>query len=279
MRQVHQTICGEVGPTIAALVEQLDTDAPAWAALNGLLGKLSASKAALEGACTHHDTDHFDIGGGDHADGCDDWDARSDWSESHDLRGQAWGGGRSGRRDAVEVGDGDDWACQQLDTWGGTADAGDNADDYDHSMGTGDWWDAPAPARRWSDGARWQSSGHSKWRRASWADQSEGELHGAEHEEEDGGPPPAARRRLEDTGAEHGDGAAQGKDAAAAACTQVDNPEAQKRRHAQRLEQIITMAINAGVNPLTASGDDLRLLDPHQLDEWVAANLPSALLC
>ncbi len=279
IRQVHQTICGEVGPTIAALVEQIDTDAPAWAALNGLLGKLSASKAALEGACTHHDTDHYDIGGDDHADGLDDWDARSEWSESHDLRGQAWGGGRSGRRDDEKVGDGDDWACQQRDTRGGAADKGDDADDYDHSMGTGDWWDAPAPTRRWSDGTRWQSGGHGKWHRASWADQSEGMLPGAELEEEEGGPPPAARRRLGDAGAEQGDGAAQGKGTAAAAGTQEEDPEARKRQHAQRLEQIITMAINAGVNPLTAGGEDLRLLDPHQLDEWVAANLPSALLC
>ncbi len=104
-------------------------------------------------------------------------------------------------------------------------------------------------------------------------------LPGAELEEEEGGPPPAARRRLGDAGAEQGDGAAQGKGTEAAAGTQEEDPEARKRQHAQRLEQIITMAINAGVNPLTAGGEDLRLLDPHQLDEWVAANLPSALLC
>ncbi len=53
IRQVHETICGEVGPAIAALVEQLDTDAPAWATLNGLLGKLAVSKATLEGATVH----------------------------------------------------------------------------------------------------------------------------------------------------------------------------------------------------------------------------------
>ncbi len=276
MRQVHQTICGEVGPTIAALVEQLDSDAPAWAALNGLLGKLSASKAALEGACAGQHANHYDIGCGDRGDGGDDgWEAQSDWSESHDLRGRAWGGGQAGRRDCGDAGDDDHWTSHQRGPWDGANDGEGDDRDGDQTMGTGDWWDTNP--RRWGEGARWQPSGHGKWRRASWADQSEGVLGGPEEEED--GPPPPARRRLEDAGAGQADNATQGSDATAARCEQVDNPEAQKRRHDQRLEQIITMAISAGVNPITSDGDDLRLLAPHQLDEWVSAHLPSALLC
>ncbi len=275
IRQVHQTICGDVGPTIAALVEQVGTDSPAWAALNGLLGKLSASKATLEEACARRHTDHFDIAGDDHGDGADGWDARSDWSESHDLRGQAWGGGRSGEHGSAGDDDRDDWTRHRRDDWGGTARGGDDADDVDQPMGTGEWWDAPT--RRWGDGARWQPSGHGKWRRASWADQSEDMLQ--EYEEDESGPPPPARRRLEGAVKEQGGGSAHGGSAAASAGTEADDPEAQKRRYAQRLEQIIDMAIAAGVNPLTDAGEDLRMLDPRQLDEWVAAKLPSALLC
>ncbi len=97
IRQVHETICGEVGPAIASLVEQLDTDAPAWATLNGLLGKLAVSKATLESA-TVRPADEYDIGdhGGDDNDGTGDGDDATEWSESHDVHGQPWGGGAPG---------------------------------------------------------------------------------------------------------------------------------------------------------------------------------------
>ncbi len=51
-REVHTAICQTVAPTIAALVEQLDTSTPAWSVLNGLLGTLSTSTAVLEKAFT-----------------------------------------------------------------------------------------------------------------------------------------------------------------------------------------------------------------------------------
>ncbi len=86
IRRVHETLCGEIGPTIAALVDQLDTEAPAWAALNGILGKLAASKTTLEEA-TAQPGDRFDIGDGDGP-----GDNGSEWSESHDMLGQPWGG-------------------------------------------------------------------------------------------------------------------------------------------------------------------------------------------
>ncbi len=266
LRQVHQTICTEVGPTIEALVEQVGSDTPAWTALNGLLAKLSASKAALEGAYPPQQTDHFDIGGG----GRDEWEAQSAWSESHDLHGQHWGGGH---------GDGpghddDDWGARQRQGPG----AHDYVTDDDHdqgadqSMGTGDWWDS-SPTRHWGgEGTRWQPSGHSKWRRASWADQSEGDLRG---EEEDDGPPAAARRRLGAAPTGRGDDLAQSGDASAATATQVrnDDAETRKRLHGERLERVVAAAIDAGINPVTERGEDLRLLDTHQLDAWVEENL------
>ncbi len=91
IRKVHSTICGEVGPTIAALVDQLDSGAPAWATLNGLLGKLEESRSALE-SVSAAPADQFDIGGHDNHDN-DQWESWSNWSESHDVHGQPWGYG------------------------------------------------------------------------------------------------------------------------------------------------------------------------------------------
>ncbi len=270
IRQVHQTICGEVGPTIAALVEQLEADAPAWTALNGLLGKLSASKAALEEAYDQPSADHYDIGEGDHG----TWEERSDWSESRELGGQAWGGGQMGQGDCDSVDDDGDGACRRRGARGGADDDCDDSHVHDQSMDTGDWWDAPA--RRWGEAPRWQSSGHGKWRRASWAEQTERELHGTDDED---GQPAAARRRLGDAETTRGDSTAREGGTADTAAAQAEDPESQKRLHTERLNRIITMAVDAGVTPLTKHGEDLRMLDPHQLDAWVAECLPSALLC
>ncbi len=65
---------------------------------------------------------------------------------------------------------------------------------------------------------------------------------------------------------------------AAAASPEAD-PEVQKRLQNERVDHIISMAINAGVNPVTPSGEDLHILDPHSLDAWVAEHFPAALLC
>ncbi len=250
-------MCGEVGPTIVALVEQLDSSTPAWATLNGLLGKLSTSKEILEsagGGATA--TQAYNIG-----DATDQWEGWSEWSESHEVdaapgggaRAQVQGGQRGGDHGAYEAG-------------------------QDQSMGTGDWWDGPT--RRWSAGARWQACGHGQWARASWADQLE-EEHGEPGDEEL--QPPPARRRLEPAGAES---AAQGVQQRAQQAQQGQQPptaeddaDERKRRHGEKVNQIVSMAIDAGVSPVTASGEDLQLLDPHQLDAWVAEFLPAALLC
>jgi hypothetical protein len=48
VRKVHGALCNEVAPTIATLIEQLDSATPAWAMLNGLLSTLTTSKTLLE---------------------------------------------------------------------------------------------------------------------------------------------------------------------------------------------------------------------------------------
>ncbi len=251
MHQVHDTICGEVGPTIAALVEQLDSSTPAWAALNGLLGKLSTSKEILESACGGTQrAQTYDIGN----DGADQWEGHSEWSESHerdDGPGRAADTPRgAGRHEwAMDVG---------ADCQGKRADAD-----------AGDWWGGPA--RRWSSSTRWQECGHGHWSRASWADQMEVE---GDDADEEGRPPAPARRRLEpsdDVG--HDDGAQADRQPA---CMDA---EARKRQHTERVSRIVSMAIDSGVNPITEHGEELILLDPPRLDAWVAEHLPSALLC
>ncbi len=271
---VHGTICDDVGPTIAALIEQVDSSSPAWAALNGLLGKLSASKGILEEACPSQPAvEAFDIG-----DAAGPWDTWSQWSESHDLHPPTdSGGGGAG---------GDDGQYGQWQHGYGWQEEQPRGQQLDQPMGNGEWWEAPT--RRWQGATRWQPSGHGKWARASWADQME------EDGDEScaGEPPPPARRRLEPTGAAAMGDAEQQQShptqpqrqqlqggTPAADDAPREGPELQKRRHEERINQIVAMAIDAGVNPLTPQGDELRMLDSQQLEAWVAEHLPAALLC
>ncbi len=156
MQRVHSTICGEVGPTIAALVEQLDSSTPAWTTLNELLGKLSTSRDILEsaGGGRAGAAQAFDI-----ADDNNRWEGWSEWSESHELDGPSEGHDRAGQQ-------GGRWEHdQELDDGG-----------QDEAMDTDDWWGGPP--RRWQASTRWQARGHGQWSRSSWADQLE-EEHGA----------------------------------------------------------------------------------------------------
>ncbi len=306
IRKVHSTICAEVGPTIATLVEQLDSAAPAWTALNGLLGKLQESKQELENVATEPGpADQFDIGDHDHDQDEEHWERASEWSESHDVRGQHWGHGGAARGTACDqADDGDDELmgyCDydsdrghhtgyrgygHYDNWGCVPrHRGDG--DQPQPMETGEWWDTHN--RRWGGAVRWQAAGHGKWSRASWADQLEQEDADADGAAD---PPPPARRRLEAADSQHAGGAEtqqQQQQQCPTAPTpaeggstgggQADEPAAAAKRHTERINRIVTMAIEAGVTPLTEQGEELCLLDATQLEAWVAKCLPSALLC
>ncbi len=283
IRRVHTTICGDVGPTIAALVEQLDTASPAWAALNGLLGKLSASKEVLEGACAPQPgAQEFDL-----TDDADRWEEASEWSEGQDLR-------NSDRTDA-----GDGGQCYATNgrcagdsgtTGQGGADGSLRSGVQDHEMGVDDWWGTQQ--RGWKTGTHWHTQGHGQWQRASWADQMEQDL---QEEGEADGQPAATRRRVgpaDTQRAQEGGGGGpqqqqqprsprQGQPQQGTAAgapgkgTAARGPEEGGRLHAERLGHIINAAIEAGVNPVSAGGEDLHLLTPSQLDAWAAENLPA----
>ncbi len=258
IKLVHGTICDEVGPTLAALAEQVGTETPAWAALNTILVKLADSKATLESATTQQAA-RYDIG-----DGADQWEARTDWSESHDVQGQHWGRGDASR------------------TLDQRTHAAPHDETHDESMGTDEWWDAPA--RRWGTSARWQSCGYGQWSRSSWADQLEEEMD--DHDDGDG-QPPTARRRL----GERMEGGAQQPQTQPPQQPLQPAPQPpvvgeptisaadRQRKHTERVNHIVSLAVEAGVTPLTSSGEELLMLGPEQLEEWVAECLPSALLC
>ncbi len=265
-KEVHDTICGTVAPTIAALVEQLDSSLPAWSVLNGLLGTLSTSSTTLERAFTRgRGTQRFDIAdgtGGDTAGARSDGaESCSEWSESHELPAGE-GAGRS-----------NDTSSNAAAARATTEAAGEDTRDHGQ-MDTDDWGCDDYQDPYWGPAARWEECGHGKWARSGtdWADSWERE-HGrtADAPEQ----PPAARRRLEP--APPTPQCPQGSSDKGQASGTVDEGrliEQRKRQHADRLQCIIRAAIDAGVQPLTHTGDDLQMLDPHQLDAWVAEHLP-----
>ncbi len=281
IRKVHEAISGQVGPAIAALVEQLDTDAPAWTTLNGVLGTLAMSKATLEGAVGQQDPRPAKYDIGDRADYDHDCDAMgdgggSDWSESHEIQAPRWDAGGGGN-------EWQSWGAQQQGATGG-----------DQSMDTDDWWDAPA--HRSPEAARWRTRGYGQWTKASWADQLEEEQSAGGDGD---GQPPAARRRLDAAGGDQATKDAHGQDpqrptphqqapqeaeaqlatpGVAGGSTGREGPEDAKRRHQARINRIVEMAVEAGVTPLTKHGEELLVLDPTQLEAWVAECLPGALL-
>ncbi len=85
-RQVHTALSNTVAPTIAALVEQLDSSTPAWGVLNGLLGTLADSQSVLESAFKPGPAAQtYDIAGGEEGGG-------------EDMEGDADDGGGGGPR-------------------------------------------------------------------------------------------------------------------------------------------------------------------------------------
>ncbi len=267
VQRVHATLSGTVAPTISALVEQLDSSTPAWTMLNGLLGTLSTSQALLEEAIHQpRYAQRFDIGdggGGTDADGDDrrqDDDCDSLWSESHELRDRgdtrAWAG---------------DQTMQYDDDDPGHAGAEDGGGEADYSMGTGQWWDMSYSD--WQKGVRWESCGHGKWSRtrSSWADSWEEERR---HDDEENTQPAAARRRLEPAPVPCATTGERGAATEAGAGAGGDDVRRQQQQHDDRVQHIIRAAIAAGVQPVTAKGEDLHILDADQLAAWAAERLP-----
>ncbi len=263
VQEVRSVLCGTVAPTIAALVEQLDSSAPAWGVLNGLLSTIANSSAILEGTVApqppaqsyHIGEDEEGWEGGGRGGG---GDVSSEWSESHELRaeGNCW--------DQQEGHGGD-----QGDAGGGGSRARDEDRDADHPMGTGAWWEGSRTY--WEAGARWEACGHGKWARSrpSWADSWEEERQRGDQED---ALPPAARRRLEPTQpqpAQPRDAREDGEGQGGAA----DDPERRRQQHNERIQRVISAAIDAGVQPLTSSGEELYVLDADQLDAWATEHL------
>ncbi len=237
VRQVHGALVNEVAPTIATLVEQLDSATPAWSILNGLLATLTSSKTLLEKAIPAKAAQAFDIGddvGDRGARGQGQRDEESEWSESHEL---------APNDDAMD-----------------DADPTDGDFDDDGNRGTDNWWEESHT--QWQATSRWAPCGYGKWERSSWADSWEQEHgRGTNH---DGDAPPAARRRLDD----HPPPAAP----AAAAAAPTDAERA--RLHRERVDLITQRAIDAGIQPITHKGEDLHVLDAASLDAWVAESFP-----
>jgi hypothetical protein len=259
VQKVHATLSSTIAPTISALVDQLESSTPAWSILNGLLGTLSSSQTLLEEAmAATPPTQTFDIGDGtgvgeDEGDD-NDHDGYSDteWSESHEMRDGAEHGDQAG-----------DQGGAQGSSWSGNHGA-------DQTRGNDEWWHLSRAD--WEAGVRWQECGHGKWARtrSSWADSWEDER---AREEEGAGQPAAARRRLEPAPQAAPNGANNGSDDVGDAT--MDDAR-RRQHHGERLQRIVTAAIDAGIQPLTSSGEELQMLDSDQLDAWVAENLQSS---
>ncbi len=259
VQQVHAALSNTIAPTISALVDQLESSTPAWSILNGLLGTLSSSQTMLEEAmATKSTTQTFDIGDGtgvergDDDEGDRDSGSTTDWSESHemrDVRSEAGLGNQAGGQGDARAG-----------AWPGNHDA-------DQTMGAGGWWNISRAD--WDAGVRWQACGHGKWARsgASWADTWEDER---AKEQEGSDQPAVARRRLEPAPQVVPSGTGGGDSSTGS--TGADEAR-QRQQHEARVQQIVAAAIAAGVQPITGTGDDLRMLDANQLDAWAAENL------
>ncbi len=265
VKEVHSAICGTVAPTIAALVEQVDSATPAWSMLNGLLSTLSSSKALLEEAISAapaaqrfdltDDADHDDSGD---ADGMDEeggsWEG-SQWSESHEVPADSAGGTASA-------------PCTNAERAAASLPQGSQGGG--HRDGHDGWWSSGYGGSGWGTGTRWEACGHGKYSRTNWADSWEMEL---EQPSGDEGQPAAARRRLEPRATEEASGeSGNGTDGGGGAA----DADAQRKQHEARVDRIMQAAIDAGVQPITNGGEDLRTLDPHQLNAWVAEHLQNA---
>ncbi len=269
VRKACDTLRQEVAPALAALAEQLGTGTDAWATVNGLLARLSASQQVMDKAAEA--AQFFDLADGD----------ESYWSESHDL--QPGGGGGGNREDGGVGADSQatrqEWQPRhQQDQWGqrqsehpGTGHSGGGDDAQ-----SGGYWQ-PSD---WAAAPRWRERGHGQWTRASWADAWENEQYG-DDEDMDAQTEPQCKHRRQG-GANYGDGGEQqggggGSLLPAAQAGQAPlqgQPCDAARQHSAMLASIVEAAISAGVQPLTVTGEELHILDTQQLATWAAENLP-----
>ncbi len=242
----------EMAPAISVLAGQLDAQTPAWQTLNGLLGSLESSHKLLEGAVGHAKEEARAYNIGDGADGnASEWS----WSESHDLAGHADAAG--GRQ--AGLGNGFNGQAR-LQGGGGSSPPAVADPSHDHDMGSGQWWEAGG----WMQGqSKWRECGYGQWSRTNWADAWEQGGDGG-----DGGEAvePHAKHRRQDDGGE-----AMQQSGVPGPATPRGADEV--RSLADRAALVTRAAIDAGVQPLTADGQELHLLDAGQLDAWVAENL------
>jgi hypothetical protein len=264
VQEVHATLASKVAPTISALVDQLESSTPAWTILNGLLGTLSSSQSLLEDAmASTPPTQTFDIGDGEGAAGGDDdgsdrdEGSGTDWSESHEMCDVRDAHEERPQHRGDAQGQGSGWAGNS-----GTA----------RAVEAGGWWQLSRD--EWENGVRWQECGHGKWAkaRANWADTWAEESGGMDcgDDDHDHDQPAAARRRLGPAPQDPPKGTSHGADGGSDP-TRDDT----QRRHAERVQRIVEAAIEAGIQPLTSSGEELQMLGPNQLEAWVAENLQS----
>ncbi len=270
VRRACNTLRQDVAPALAALAEQLGTGTDAWTSVNSILAKLAESQQVMDEAA-EATTQKFDMAEDDDL-----------WSESHDL--QTGGNGHGDLADGGgEVGQQPAWqpwqplhqqyqhqqdpqrpGCGASAQHGG----GGGAHSWEHWQSV-DWTAAP----------KWREQGHGQWTRASWADAWECEQREDEEMEEQAEPQHKHRRQ---GGAAYDEGEKQlgagvGSSLPAGQAGQAP-PQGQSadaaRQHSELLSRIVEASISAGVQPLTAAGEELHVLDFQQLTAWAAENLP-----
>ncbi len=274
VRKACDTLRHTVAPALVELAEQLGTGTEAWATVNGLLSTLSSSQQVMEEALDNA-APTFNMA----------YEDESVWSESHDLRDSPFdhdaqaadGGGMYAQQQQQcthqawqqhqpqHLQQEQQWSDQREQNYGG--DGGD-------AMHWHHWHQAG-----WTCAPRWRENGHGQWTRTSWADAWESE-HCADADMDEPPEPQCKHRRQ--------GGATYDKDEAAAGTGGGDPgmagqssqaPSQQRvgegdRHHAEMLANVVAAAVKAGVQPITASGEDLQLLDAQQLAAWAAENIP-----
>ncbi len=271
VRRACDTLRQEVAPALAALAEQLGTGTEAWSTVNGLLARLSTSQQVMDKAA-EATAQMFDLADGD----------ESYWSESHDL--QAGTGGDGAQTGGCDGGDPQlaqqSWQPPQQHHQQGHQWSGHFGTDQGGGGGEAQSWNHWQQSD-WAAAPRWRESGHGQWTRTSWADAWESEYCDDADMEEQSEPQSKHRRQggaAYDSEEQQTGAGGSSFSPTAQACQgppQVQASDA-ARQHSEMLSHVVAAAINAGVQPLTTSGEELHVLDAPQLAAWAAENIPSS---